>query len=286
MFAEELQIKPLHHAFGVLRHLLPATVAGILADDELADGADFVAAFQKALGLREGDLRIGVAMDDEDRRLAFVYPVDRRQFTSKRLATFRCGRFGSKSSRVGCQLTDADGVVTRLEPVQVIGGRIKTGDGIHGAAFAINGVRCLRVAQTATSGEHQAEVPTRAAASHTELLRVHAIRRGIRTHKPQRAIQIGHDLLDLKPRLRAVHDHKRRVARLRPTAVTDAVVIRFPTAADDLDDARTVWLRWFEDIHRQRHAIVLGVNDIADALRLLAEKRRGDESNKEKVFHG
>ena len=76
------------------------------------------------------------------------------------------------------------------------------------------------------------------------------------------------------------------VARLRPATVADAFVIRFPASAHDLDDSRAVRLRRFEDIHRQCHAIMLRVNDITNALWLLSKKRRGDESNQKKVFHG
>jgi hypothetical protein len=195
---------------------------------------------------------------------SFVHPVDRRQLASECLAAFWRGGFGAKSSRVGFELTDADGVVAGFEPVQVIGGRVEARDGIHRAAFAINRVGGLRIARPAACGEHQTEVPARAAARDTKLLRVHAIRRGIRTHKPYRTIQIRHDLLHLKPRLRAMHDDERRVARLRPAAVADAVVVRFPAAAHDLDDARAVRLRWFEDIHRQRHAVMLRVDDVAE----------------------
>jgi hypothetical protein len=83
-----------------------------------------------------------------------------------------------------------------------------------------------------------------------------------------------------------MHDDEGGVACLRPATVADAVVIRFPPTAHDLDDARAVRLCRFEDIHRQRHAIVLCVNDIADALWLLGEQRRGDESEEEEVFHG
>ena len=127
---------------------------------------------------------------------------------------------------------------------------------------------------------------SRAAAGDAELLRVHAIRRGIGADKTHRAIQIRHDLLHLKPRLCAMNDDEGRVACLRPSAITDAIVVRFPTTAHDLDDARTIRLLWFEDIHRQRYAIVLRINDIADSLWLLGEQRRGDESKDEKVFHG
>lgn len=75
------------------------------------------------------------------------------------------------------------------------------------------------------------------------------------------------------------------VARLGPATVADAVVIRFPPAAHELDDDRVIWLCRLEDILRQCHAIVLGVDDIADTLRLLGEKRGGDEGKEEKVFH-
>jgi hypothetical protein len=52
-------------------------------------------------------------------------------------------------------------------------------------------------------------------------------------------------------------------------------VVRLPGAADDLDHRRPIRLRGLEDIHRQGHAVVLGVDEIANVLRLLGMK--GDE---------
>ena len=63
-----------------------------------------------------------------------------------------------------------------------------------------------------------------------------------------------------------MHDHECCVACLWPAAVADLLVARLPPAADDLNGPRAVRLRWLEDVHRQCHAIVLGIDNIADAL--------------------
>ncbi len=123
-------------------------------------------------------------------------------------------------------------------------------------------------------------MPARAATRHAELHRVHPILRGIRTDEPHRAIQVRHNLLHLKPRLRPMHDDKRRVARLRPPAVADPIVIRLPSPADNLDDPRPIRLRRLEHIHRQRHAIVFRVDDVLNPLHVIRMNGAESDSNK------
>ena len=121
-------------------------------------------------------------------------------------------------------------------------------------------------------------MPARAAAGDAEFIGVHTVFSGVGAHKAHRAVQVRHDLLDLKVRLRAMHDDEGRVARHGPRAVADIVVVRLPAAADDLDDARTIGLGRLVDVHGQGHTVMLGVNDVADALGLLgAENRDGEQ---------
>ncbi len=95
------------------------------------------------------------------------------------------------------------------------------------------------------------------------------------TNEAHRSVQVRHDLFDLEAWLLAVHDDEGGVARGWPAAIADALVVRLPGAADDLDHRRPIRLRGLEDIHRQGHAVVLGVDEIANVLRLLGMK--GDE---------
>ena len=120
-------------------------------------------------------------------------------------------------------------------------------------------------------------MPARAAAGDAEFIGVHTIISGVGAHEAHRAVQVRHDFFDLKARLRAMHHDEGGIARLGPGAVADAVVVRLPAAADDLDDARAIGFRRPEDIHGQGHTVVLGVNHVADALGLLGMENRDGE---------
>ena len=90
-------------------YFLPAAVTCALADENFAFRADFTAAFEEAQRLRMRHLRVGVSVDDVNGWLFLMHPVDRREFTAQRFASFGRGGLGAECTCVGGEFADAHG---------------------------------------------------------------------------------------------------------------------------------------------------------------------------------
>ena len=116
-----------------------------------------------------------------------------------------------------------------------------------------------------------------AAAGDADLVRVDAELGGVGANEADGALEVADNLVDVEARLRAVHDDERREPVLRPATVADAVMVGVPSAADDFDDRGAVRLGRSEDVHRQRHAVMLGIDDVGDAGNILSKAEGAGE---------
>ena len=215
--------------------------------------------------LGEVDEHVVVALDDIDGRLGLGDEVDRRKRFAHREHPFGGVELGAEG-RLACrERANAVETVVLIDPTDEVGGRVVAGDGVDDAAGTVDRIRGLRVGRRAFDGKHQGEVAAGTPAGNADLIGVDTVAGGVGADKAHGALDVGHNLIDVEAGLGAVDDDEGGVACLGPAAVADAVVVRVPAAADDLDDGGAVGVRGLEDIHRQREAIALLVDHVPGA---------------------
>src|SRR5437868_4188979 len=105
----------------------------------------------------------------------------------------------------------------------------------------------------------------------------------MRPDVPNGSVNIQHDLRHCKLRLAAVDHLEYRLpfaGKYGRQPGINAVVIGYPTPADHPDDADSVWMLGLEDIHGQRHALFVAVDDV-DNVVLIAGLGGGGTSNED-----
>ena len=131
----------------------PAVAAAFL-DDQLGRHAGFLELLHDQLRLLQRHQLVGVAVNDQRRRVVARDVVDRRHFLADLLARFQVDRLEQLRGRVlhaeierrleAVLGLDAQRLHARLAVVQEIGRRKETGHGLHAAADAIDRILGLR----------------------------------------------------------------------------------------------------------------------------------------------
>src|SRR5262245_40921543 len=202
--ALEVLVEPVGKDLKVVFHSRP-TVVCIRLDDQFEGRPGVLALLLEYLRLVNRDKLVGVAMDDQRWWHVLGYEVYRRNL----LAQFRpaVGRVRSGPKRaleLGADLPDPNLVVTRFAPVEKVGGWEEAGDRLHGIAGAVDGVLGRGTAGLALGAHRDGEVPARAAAGDSELVRVDPPAGGVMAHEANRPMDVLRDVGDLKPRLAGV----------------------------------------------------------------------------------
>src|SRR5690606_13002441 len=123
-----------------------------------------------------------------------------------------------------------------------------------------------------------------ASARDTEFVRVHTVAFGMVTDEADGPVNIADRLRNGKLRLRAMHDCEDGVAAIHEW-LDETEVDHFPgrekPAAHHENDGATVGFGGLEYIHRERHAILMAIDDILRALVFLSGPRTDDDSGQE-----
>lgn len=263
-----MAIKPIRKSADIPEHGEPAVVAAGM-NDEIHGASEFAGFDLVTLGLVQGDKGIGVAVVDEGGRGIGMEMIDRRHGSADGRPDGKVGGLGAErldEAFWGAAVVKIFGGIAEIDE---IGNGIKDGDGLDGAAFAIDGILGIGGAGTAASGEHEAEVAACAAAGDAETIGIDAELLGAMANEANPLGDIVKDLHDGRGGLRDVVDGEDGVAA--PEQGSDhpgakRVGTGLPPAADHQDDAETVGIGWFNDVDGDGSAIAFAVNDAAGPL--------------------
>src|SRR5277367_3210062 len=122
-------------------------------------------------------------MHDQSWRHAGGYEIDRGNLAPEQLPIL--GRVRPRPERrlVPDRGAEAHSVIARLAPIQKIGRRIKAGDALDGAAFALDRIAGAGVAGPALGSDGETKVSTGAAAGDAQALGIHPIVRRVVSHE-------------------------------------------------------------------------------------------------------
>lgn len=247
-----------------------AAVLGTGARDEHGVGADGGGALDEVLGLLDRHERIGVAVDDERGRGFGGNETGGGELFTEALAALGGGNVGAEGRRVILEDAHADGDFTVATVVEEIGGRIKTGDGLNGAAGAVDGVFGVGLAGAALRAEREREMSAGAGTGDAEAVGVDLPAGGVCADEADGAVNIGHNFGEDKFGLRTVDDGENGVATGEKRGVggrVDSIVRGLPAAADDGDDRVAVGFDGggLNDVERESDAEFAPVDDVFGA---------------------
>ena len=169
--AAEVVVKPIGEAATIAREVGPRFTAVLGAGfyDEPCGGAGSGGAGDVELGLLNRDERVGVAVDDECGGGGGGGVAGGGKSLAEFLAAFGREGVGAEGGDVVLQDAAADGDFALAAVVEKIGGRIKAGDGLDGAAGAVDGVFGIGGAGAALRAERERKMAAGAGAGDAEV---------------------------------------------------------------------------------------------------------------------
>ena len=278
----QMFVKPVGKDSHVGVHAGP-TVIFAFSDDELERCVHFFAAFLKNLRLINRYHFVRVAVDDQSRRQVGGNEVDGRNFLAERLAAFGSGAARAEGGLKFFGRTETDSIIAGLAPIQKISGRIKTGDALDGAAFAVDGIFRVRISFCALRSQGERKMSARAAASNAQVVWVHAKFRGVVPDKSDGAVNVLLDFGNNKFRLRTMHDGKNGVATVEQWFVSagiDGFVAGEESAADHEQNPEAVGFLRLDNVERQSRAEFASVNHIFVALKIICLSKRAESDER------
>ncbi|OQB90285.1 MAG: hypothetical protein BWX84_01984 [Verrucomicrobia bacterium ADurb.Bin118] len=200
-------VKPTHKLAQIEHHAEPPVLAFVM-DNQLHGPTNFGGFGGKPFGLFQRRQRVGVSVMDQYRRQIARDKINRGRFAPDHPPHFEVGGLRTKRAPKTLGWTAVAQVFPGTPQVQQVGDGKENGHRLHRAAGAVHRIRRLRRSRSTARGQHQTQMPARAAAGDAEMFRVHPVFGGVISHEPHRAMHILDNLHHRRLRLRHVINGK------------------------------------------------------------------------------
>ncbi len=263
----EVLIEPIGEDFEVAVEVWPA-VGLAWAHDKFHIDPGLAAPLDELFGLVDGNERIGISMHDEGGRGVGGDEVDGGDLAAQggSLLGIEAGRTEGGSEVL--KGADAHRVVAWFAPVEVIGWGKEAGDGLDGAALAVNEVAGFGVTGAALDAEFEGEVSAGAGAENAEFIGMGSERGRVMADPADGAVDVLLDFRDLEFGLGAMDGGHDGVAPLEEGVVVfgvDGFARGEEAAADDEDQGAAVGFGGLEQVEGEGGAELVAVDDVLGA---------------------